>query len=227
MSTPTTELLDEARRELRALLDDLRAGCGGPALLPAPRPLIRLCALLGLSERERAFVSVLADDAADFDLYNVLADWLEDEGRTKDGARVRRLVPQDGDVLIWRMPPTDTGGVLLPFGAYEAAARNLQSVLMGRGVNTAYAVLPDDANLSALDPDRMRAAGWVRDGSPEMLARMREVSDWHCVCQFGGEPRRLLAQCDFHRRLLERAVAAERQRCAALADRHRLTPEDA
>jgi hypothetical protein len=119
----------------------------------------RLCALLGLSDRERAFITAALDDAADFDLYSVLADWLEEEGRTRDGARVRRLAPKDGDVLVWRAPESWSGGGL---GSIREAIDRVRQHLQARGVETTSIILYGDDELSALDPERMRAAGWVR-----------------------------------------------------------------
>jgi hypothetical protein len=225
MSTPTPELLDEARRELRELLAAMRAGLEAPekdfqavdgSAVPEPlrasfaafqihfrewwavhkhvgymitvpqgyrvdfvrltSALTRLCALLGLSGRERAFVSALADDAADFDLYSVLADYLEDQGRTRDGARVRRLVPRDGDVLVWQTGVPGPGPWERPT-AYQEAADRVRKGLAARGVDTHAVTLPAGADLSAVDPEQMRLAGWVRDGEAHRLALERAAEE--------------------------------------------------
>jgi hypothetical protein len=141
----------------------------GTALTTPPqsalaRLLERLLWLLGLSEGERRFVTALAGDAADFATLGVFADWLEEAGRTADGARVRRLVPRDGDVLVLRYPPESYSSQ----GVQESAAAMARD-LRARGLNVDVAVLADDSDLSALDSDAMRAAGWVR--AEDVLAR--------------------------------------------------------
>lgn len=174
---PDPALLDEARRELRELLDGLRGDLArylylsgrvrpqlraplDEAVKDVRHAFTRLCALLGLSERERAFVSALADDAADFDFIQVFADWLEEEGRARDGARVRRLVPRDGDVLLFTVAP---GPDALQEGrACEGAARHLAGVLAARGVRCTPVIVYQGTEVHALPQQTMRAAGWVR-----------------------------------------------------------------
>jgi uncharacterized protein (TIGR02996 family) len=126
------------------------------------RLLERICWLLNLSGGERRFVAALAQDAGDFDTAQVYADWLLDQGRTADGARVRRLVPQDGDVLVWQIP--NLAVAARQERVYLAGAEYVRNELNARGINTTAVFLPDGADLSALDPDAMRAAGWVRAG---------------------------------------------------------------
>jgi hypothetical protein len=187
------EDVEAARRELRALLDEVREAMGPPSpaaqaefhevarqlrdsgMLPellqrVPPAFVRLCALLGLSDRERAFVVAALDDAADSDTLSVLADYLEEQGRTRDGARLRRLSPKDGDVLAWTVPD---GGDQSPRDAACAAALRLQTSLRdAHGVQTLWVVLPADGGLEVLPPDALRAAGWVR---ADRLARDLEA----------------------------------------------------
>jgi hypothetical protein len=118
--------------------------------------LERLLWLLGLSEGERRFVAALADDAVDFATLEVFADWLEDEGRTADGARVRRLVPRDGDVIVVRHPPGPR------HEAHCATVRQMLDALAARGVRVWAVTMSDDMSLETAPPDAMRAAGWVR-----------------------------------------------------------------
>lgn len=52
--------------------------------------LARLCALLGLTEQERAFVREALGDH-DRDIFLVLADYLEERGRDESAARFRSM----------------------------------------------------------------------------------------------------------------------------------------
>jgi uncharacterized protein (TIGR02996 family) len=152
-------------------IEALQASLAGTPTVPLTAPLAplthaleRLCWLLGLSGGERRFVTALAEDAGDFDLCSVYADWLEDQGRPEDGIRVRRLVPRDGDIIVMRYPE----------GAYEYqdVLKTLSAVeghLKARGVDIFALALHDHDDLTALDPDAMRAAGWVR--AVDVLAR--------------------------------------------------------
>jgi hypothetical protein len=178
VSTPLPpEDVEAARQELHGLLRTLRAAPVRPD--PVGGMLARLCAMLGLSDRERAFVGAALDDAADFDLVQVLADYLEEHGRTKDGARLRRLSPKDGDVLVLRVSGVSAGpgAARATLDAYQAAARALCDRLARvTGTRTAWVVMSGEADLEVLDPAALRAAGWVRaaeaDTAAEVLARL-------------------------------------------------------
>jgi hypothetical protein len=134
--------------------------------------LERLCWLLGLSDGERRFVAALAEDAGDFDGLQVFSDWLEDQGRTAGGARLRRLVPKDGDVLVWTVPPAVDAWDAEPF---RNAAARIREKLRRRGVATEWVVLPNDTDLSSVSPEAMRAAGWVR--AADVRRALRDVAD--------------------------------------------------
>jgi uncharacterized protein (TIGR02996 family) len=120
----------------------------------------RLLWILGLSEGERRFVAALAEDASDTVTAEVYADWLEEQGRTAEGATVRRLVPRDGDVLV----------ITAPSGASDAASRrrwaahaaDLRAKLLASGRDARVLVLPHGSVAEDLDVGAMRAAGWVR-----------------------------------------------------------------
>jgi hypothetical protein len=122
--------------------------------------LERLCWLLGLSDGERRFVAALADDAGDFDGLSVFADWLEDQGCTADGARVRRLVPQDGDVIVLTRP--DAGAERRTHERWVRRADDLRAKFLASGRDVRVLVLPHGSGADALPADAMRAAGWVR-----------------------------------------------------------------
>jgi hypothetical protein len=122
--------------------------------------LRRLLWLLGLSGGERRFVAALADDAADFDMAQVYADWLEDDGRTAAGARLRRLVPRDGDVLVFTVATGPDAAA--ESRACEKAAGRLADILAARGVRCTPVVAYHGTDVSALPQQTMRAAGWVR-----------------------------------------------------------------
>jgi hypothetical protein len=122
--------------------------------------LRRLLWILGLSRGERRFVTALAEDASDTVTAEVYADFLEENGRTAEGAGVRRLAPQDGDVLV----------ITAPSGASDAASRrrwaahaaDLRAKLLASGRDARVLVLPCGSGAENLDLDAMRAAGWVR-----------------------------------------------------------------
>jgi hypothetical protein len=124
--------------------------------------LRRLLWLLGLSEGERRFVTALAEDVTDGDCVTleVFADWLEEEGRTADGPRLRRLVPRDGDVLVFTVATGPDAAA--ESRACEKAAGRLADILAARGVRCTPVVAYHGTDISALPQQTMRAAGWVR-----------------------------------------------------------------
>ncbi len=65
----------------------------------------RLIALLGLSDAERVFVNaaltVRFSPVGQIDILSVFADYLEDAGKHIQAARVRKLIPRDGDILLF------------------------------------------------------------------------------------------------------------------------------
>jgi uncharacterized protein (TIGR02996 family) len=117
--------------------------------------LRRLLWILGLSQGERRFVTALAEDASDTVTAEVYADWLEENGRTAAGTRVRRLVPRDGDVIVVRHPPGSR------HEAHCATAKELADALAARGVRVWVVTMSDDMTLETAPSDAMRAAGWV------------------------------------------------------------------
>jgi hypothetical protein len=121
-----------------------------------------------LTEREWAFVSGALANAGDFPLFLVLADWLEYHGRTAEGARVRRLVPKAGELLVGTTAPEDSeesaGDGSPPDVSPE---RRLLSALVDAvisacpGDRPSIVVLPHGAELYALDEEEMLHLGWV------------------------------------------------------------------
>lgn len=77
-----------------------------PAVVDLADMARRLAWLLGLSNQEYAFVTDCAGLASArkpedyYSTLSVFADWLEDQGRTINGAEIRRLIPQTGDVIL-------------------------------------------------------------------------------------------------------------------------------
>jgi uncharacterized protein (TIGR02996 family) len=144
----------DGRTHEQALLDAITLFREGGAALR------RLLWILGLSQGERRFVTALAEDASDTVTAEVYADWLEEQGRTAEGATVRRLVPRDGDVLVFTVAPgRDAAGEAR---ACEKAAGRLADILAARGVRCTPVVAYHGTDVSALPRQTMRAAGWVR-----------------------------------------------------------------
>lgn len=99
----------------------------------------------------RGYLLALAGDRTDEVSILTFADYLEENGRTAEGQRVRLLRPQPGDVLaLW------VGSL---FAARRGAA--LAGVTLPPGV--AAVALYEDERLEAVDPEQLRAAGWVRE----------------------------------------------------------------
>jgi uncharacterized protein (TIGR02996 family) len=114
------------------------------------------------------FVAALAKDATDFVALVVFADWLEEHGQTALGARFRRLMPQTGDLLVYRVQD-DHYAEQLP-RARDVANIVQKNLREGFGVETYWLILPEDMELQQVDEATMRELGWVRapqEGVPE------------------------------------------------------------
>jgi hypothetical protein len=105
------------------------------------------------------FVEDLARDATDFATLAVFADWLEEHGHTKLGERFRRLMPKDGDVLVYSYEPSYSEALEK---VRQCATEVRDRLLKDFGLRTAWIVKPADLGLDILDADSMHALGWMR-----------------------------------------------------------------
>jgi uncharacterized protein (TIGR02996 family) len=116
-----------------------------------------------LTEREWAFVSGALANAGDYPLFLVMADWLDEHGRTAEGARVRRLVPKAGELLVGTTAPEDSE----ESAGDPSPERRLLSALVDAVISAcphdrpSIVVLPHGADLQALDEEEMLHLGWV------------------------------------------------------------------
>jgi hypothetical protein len=173
--TPDPAALDE----LRALLAELRRRLKGPQVYyttpgrpPAGVPpypaaevhgmasavadtLDRVLAWFGLHPQERAFLHYLAEDRLSY-TSEIFADWLADHGRDAEGRRVRLLRPRPGDVVVLQASEEGMGGMT------RDVWQDLSARLRDAFTKNVTVVLPPGWDFGALDPDQMRAAGWVR-----------------------------------------------------------------
>jgi hypothetical protein len=183
-------------------------GCRLVVLPPGSEPMVTLAeaaelahAAQHLTDREWAFVSGALADASNYPLFLVLADWLDDHGRTAEGARVRRLVPKAGELLVGTTAPDDeeesAGDGSPPDVSPE---RRLLSALVDAVISAcphdrpSIVVLPHGADLQALDEEEMRTLGWVRT---ERVVEARATERERCravlrermehVCRFADE----------------------------------------
>jgi hypothetical protein len=163
---------------------------------PLPPVIDRLLTLLSLSDAERAFVRAAADarhdPAEQYDALLVFADWLEDQGREAVGARVRRLVPESGDVLVMTYRRSQNLASHLAREEDEAQRNNLLDVgkaiaddldKLGRQVYTV--VLPEGFDLrTAMDHGLIRVEDYndswkslrpLLDGEPEGKAEIGQI----------------------------------------------------
>lgn len=175
---------EELKEQIAATLDGIANSVKDVMLSYAPRPakladvfagLRHLAWLLGLSDAERSFVDAAAtatqsgDLSSAYEMLMVFADWLEDQGRVKDGVEIRRLVPQNGDViqLIYRK------GV--PLEEARDAARQLGTMLREHlamiGRDVLFVAGPEGWELEKFPDDDMRRLGWVRLEESTELSR--------------------------------------------------------
>jgi hypothetical protein len=135
-----------------------------------------------LTEREWAFVSGALADAGDYPLFLVLADWLEYHGRTAEGARIRRLVPKAGELLVGTTAPEDPeeiagDGSPADVSPEQRLIRSLVAAVRAACPDggPSIVVLPHGAELYALNEEEMLRLGWVRaDRVAEARATERE-----------------------------------------------------
>jgi uncharacterized protein (TIGR02996 family) len=118
-----------------------------------------LRALFGLSEREWSLLSALAEAPADYDLFAVAADWLQENGRDAAGNALRKLVPSKDGMIVITTP--------VPFNAPEhvliaAAAATEEAAGLLTRFGCQYIVLPKGYAVQDVDPEWMRKLGWVR-----------------------------------------------------------------
>lgn len=149
-----------------AATDDNPNGLRGPVTFQLPGEYVpadaatadlldRLVAWFGLHPQERAFLRHLAEDRLSY-TSEIFADWLSEQGRDAEGRRVRLLRPREGDVVVVELPAGFFYRDAWPSWAEFASA--VQHSLPDNRV----IVLLHGADLRALDPGQMRAAGWVR-----------------------------------------------------------------
>lgn len=171
------DLAAEAVAEVRGILADLRRRGEEHRHFTKETSsrLERLAYLLGLSPAERAFVQEAAEAnrsgdplAADTALA-IFADWLEDEGRTEDGKRVRRLLLEDGDVMILVAHHTTSEQQVRQ--ANQAAMLMQEAIRKaGKGVLVRFIQEPEQS-VERLGREQMRQAGWVRQEEQEAIFR--------------------------------------------------------
>ncbi len=127
--------------------------------------LQRIAWLVGLSDAERAFVSAAAEqsEGADYggliDTLLVFSDWLVDMGMQSQSVEVRKVVPNDGDVLIITqkyMTPSRRKEIV------ECVAQPLVDAMANRGRNVFCVVADGSTSIESLDAEEMRRQGWVR-----------------------------------------------------------------
>ncbi len=168
------------RGQLEQIIQEVRRlGPVYPAQVPAERFVFldyrRLLWLLALSEQERAFVQATLDVVLDagraWGELSVFADWLEENLRFDDATLVRRLVPQDGDVLTFIVRGDLTARERrVARGCIQSAITRLRS----RGANVGCLVLGDGLDLAFLAEEKMADQGWV---PAQHLAQLREQNN--------------------------------------------------
>jgi uncharacterized protein (TIGR02996 family) len=105
----------------------------------------------------RGFLCSLSGDRLDDTTLGAFADWLEEHGHTAEGQRVRLLRPQPGDVLVLYFDPA--GMTAQRRAVLDESVKRLAEGAEVRG----WIVTPSCNNLEAIDPEQLRAAGWVRE----------------------------------------------------------------
>jgi hypothetical protein len=167
--------------DMAALVAAMQAGQavvlpGAPATAHAgPTPALlqlvnRLVDILGLCDLEREFFTAgAARELPDaWDGLAAYADWLEERGFYAGAARLRKLTPADGDVLVFSLPRQPAGHV----DGWRAAVTDALRGLESRGIGVTALVLPPDVRLDRLSEQHMADLGWVRVGQ---LAAVREA----------------------------------------------------
>lgn len=125
----------------------------------------RLFWLLGLSDAERGFVEAAATDATAgkpgevFDGLAIFAEWLDEFGREKDGCTVRRLIPEDGSVIVLTIP--DDAGALALSRVFDEIGKPLQAALAKLGRRVYVQAVRASVGVQPLDEQRMRELGWM------------------------------------------------------------------
>jgi uncharacterized protein (TIGR02996 family) len=118
----------------------------------------------------RGFLESLSSDRLDDTTIGAFADWLEEHGHTAAGQRVRLLRPQPGNVLVaW------VTSKLVTYRQEDVA-------LPGVSVVALY----DDERIEAIDPEQLRAAGWVRESEAAERVRQEREEIARIVEQRGG-----------------------------------------
>jgi hypothetical protein len=174
---PEADLL-EAIRAAQATGQPMALPQGGSVEYTGPTPALmqlvhRLVDLLGLSDLEREFWAAGAGRGVPdaWDGLAAYADWLEDRGNDAGAARVRKLTPQPGDVLVFTLPRDAGAGARAWADASAEAVADSLRLLEARGVPVTAMVLPHDARLDRLSARQMAELGLV---PAKRLAQVRE-----------------------------------------------------
>lgn len=181
----------------------------------------RLLWLLGLSDAERAFVDAAATSAVEGRLADthvdlaIFAEWLGDQMRHADGVTIERLRFEDGDVVIVTVP--DSAGLMAPSVAFEEIGRPLQNALLKMGRRVYVRAIRKGITVGNVDAGKIQELGWVR--RKDLLAH--QVADRAVAAAYEQEIDRLKRE----NAELRRAIAAEREACAALAEAWREMPD--
>ena len=191
--TPNAEDLEQVRQAV----DNLQPGTS----LPIPSHLsewgtaiyksqgtslvTRLLWLLDLSPDERNLVQALAKWPSDADSLSLLADWCEENSRTATGEQFRRLIPQSGDVLVFRYNRRDgeQGMRIMDRGADQVRAH-----LARHGKDVFCCVLLSGAEFdpSLLPADTLRKYGLVRQAEVDR-AVLEEREACAEICSASGD----------------------------------------
>jgi uncharacterized protein (TIGR02996 family) len=129
----------------------------------------------------RGFLTALARDRLDADTILVFADWLEEHGHTAEGQRVRLLRPQPGAVLVF----TPGHDVTNP-AERDDLDRAADEVARRAGYDWWVRLPGPGYDLRAIDPEQLRAAGWVRESEAAERVRQEREEIARIVEQRGG-----------------------------------------
>lgn len=154
-------------REFLAEARALRSGAQtGAALFRQNEILLarldRLAWVLGLDPQERSFVRALAREPWDAGTLLVFADWLEERQRP-EGCALRRLVPEDGSVLVVKHPVGDAPWAMRQ--AADVACGDIARKIGRLGREVYYVLLPEGMDMECLGEEQMNELGWVRASS--------------------------------------------------------------